>query len=196
MSERRFTIYRLKSDVRCIILYKINNLIKQVRKLYHSHELAILWGIKNKNTLYTTIKCYVQKGVLISIYKGLYSTVPLAQVNPPDLGKAIIHRYTYLSTESVLAQAGLIFQTTYQYTFVSDMPKKVTVDSLSFLFRKLKDEYLYNPAGIKDQNGNYMATSERAVADMLYFNPHYHVDNPGAVDFENVKLLQQEIGYK
>jgi hypothetical protein len=49
---------------------------------------------------------------------------------------------------------------------------------------------------IKDQNGNYVATPERAVADMLYFNPHYHLDNPGAVDFKNVKLLQQEIGYK
>lgn len=180
----------------CTRMYKINNLIKQDRKLYHSQDLAILWGIANKNTLYTTIKRYVQKGVLISIYKGLYSTVPLTQVNPLDLGKAIVHRFTYLSTESVLAQAGVIFQTTYKYTFVSDLSKKVTVASMSFLFRKLKDEYLYNPVGIEDQNGNYVATPERAVADMLYFNPHYHLDNPGVVDFENVKLLQQEIGYK
>jgi len=176
-------------------MYRINDLLKQDRKLYHSQDLAILWGIANKNTLYTTIKRYVQKGVLISIYKGLYSTVPLSQLNPLDLGKAIVHRYTYLSTESVLAQAGVIFQTTYHYTFVSNLPKKVSVDSMSFLYRKLKDEYLYHPAGIQNQNGNYMATSERAVADMLYFNPRYHFDNPGAVDFDKVKLIQQAIGY-
>ena len=176
-------------------MYRINDLIKQDRKLYHSQDLAILWGIANKNTLYTTIKRYVQRGVLISIYKGLYSTVALSRLNPLDLGKAIIHRYTYLSTESVLAQAGVIFQTTYNYTFVSDLPKKVTVDSISFLFRKLKDEYLYHPAGIEDQNGNYVATPERAVADMLYFNPRYHFDNPEAVDFDKVKLLQRLIGY-
>lgn len=176
-------------------MYRINDLLKQDRKLYHSQDLAILWGIANKNTLYTTIKRYVQKGVLISIYKGLYSTVPLSQVNPLDLGKAIVHRFTYLSTETVIAQAGVIFQTTYQYTFVSDLPKKVTVDLMSFLFRKLKDEYLYHPAGIEDQNGNYVATPERAVADMLYFNPRYHFDNPEAVDFDKVRILQQAIGY-
>jgi hypothetical protein len=137
----------------------------------------------------------VQRGVLISIYKGLYSSIPLSQLNPLDLGKAIIHRYTYLSTEWVLAQAGVIFQTTYQYTFVSDLPKKVTVDSISFLFRKLKDEYLYHPAGIEDQKGKYLATPERAVADMLYFNPRYHFDNPEALDFDKVRVMQQAIGY-
>jgi hypothetical protein len=137
----------------------------------------------------------VQRGVLISIYKGLYSSIPLSQLNPLDLGKAIIHRYTYLSTEWVLAQAGVIIQTTYQYTFVSDLPKKVTVDSISFLFRKLKDEYLYHPAGIEDQKGNYLATPERAVADMLYFNPRYHFDNPEALDFDKVRVMQQAIGY-
>jgi len=67
---------------------------------------------------------------------------------------------------------------------------------MSFLFRKLKDEYLYNPVGIEDKSGNYVATPERAVADMLYFNSRYHFDNPEAVDFEKVRLLQQEIGYK
>jgi len=180
----------------CTIMYRINDLLKQDRKLYHSQDLAVLWGIANKNTLYTTIKRYVQNGVLISIYKGLYSTVPLSQVNPLDLGKAIVHRYTYLSTESVLVQAGVIFQTTYRYTFVSDLSKKVTVDSMSFLYRKLKDEYLYHPAGIEDKSGNYVAMPERAVADMLYFNPRYHFDNLEAVDFDKVKIMQQEIGYK
>ena len=151
-------------------MYRISDLIKQDRKLYHSQDLAILWGISNKNTLYTTIKRYVQRGVLISIYKGLYSTVPLSQLNPLDLGKAIIHRYTYLSTESVLSHAGIIFQMTYDYTFISNLPKKVTVDSMSFLFRKLKDEYLYHPAGIEDQKG----ASPREVKIAISFLDQSH----------------------
>lgn len=176
-------------------MYRISELIKLDRKIYHSNDLAILWGIANKNTLYTTIKRYVQKGVLIPIYKGLYSTVPLSQLNPLELGKAIIHRYTYLSTETVLAQAGVIAQTTYAYTFVSDQSKRVTVGSISFLFRKLKDEYLYNPSGVINQNGIFVATNERAVADMLYFNPKYHFDVPESVDFDKVKAIQREVGY-
>ena len=176
-------------------MYRLSELIQLDRKVYHSNDLAILWDIPNKNTLYTTIKRYVQKGLLIPIYKGLYSTVPLSQLNPLELGKGIIHRYTYLSTESVLAQAGIIAQTTYAYTFVSSLSKKVTVDSISFRFRKLKDEYLYNPAGIINQSGNFVATTERAVADMLYFNPRYHFDFPENIDFEKVKRIQEDVGY-
>lgn len=176
-------------------MYRINELIKLDRKIYHTNDLAILWGIANKNTLYTTIKRYIKKGILIPIYKGLYSTVPLTQLNPLELGKAIIHRYTYLSTESVLVQAGVIYQATYAYTFVSDLPKKVTVGSLQFLFRKLKNEFLHNPTGITNQNGTFIATTERAVADMLYFNPKYHFDTPESIDFDKVKSIQKEIGY-
>ena len=176
-------------------MYRISELIKLDRKIYHSNDLAILWDIANKNTLYTAIKRYVQKGILIPIYKGLYSTVPLSQLNPLEMGKAIIHRYTYLSTESVLAQTGVIAQTTYMVTFVSDLHKKVTVGSMSFLFRQLKDEYLYDPTGVINQNGVFVATTERAVADMLYFNPKYHFDILEGIDFDKVRSIQKEIGY-
>jgi len=176
-------------------MYRINELIKLDRKIYHSNDLAVIWGIRNKNTLYTGIKRYVQKGILIPIYKGLYSTVPLSQLNPLELGKAIIHRYTYLSTESVLLGAGVISQAIFVYTFVSDIPKKATVGSMSFLFRKLKDEYLYNPLGIININGILTATTERAVADLLYYNPRYHFDVPEIIDFERVKYIQKRVGY-
>lgn len=88
-------------------MYRINEFIKLDRKIYYTNDLAILWDMANRNTLYTTIKRYVQKRVLIPICKGLYSTIPLHQLNPFELDKAIIHRYTYLSTESVLAQASV-----------------------------------------------------------------------------------------
>ncbi len=176
-------------------MYRLSELIKLDRKIYHSNDLALLWDITNKNTLYTTIKRYVQKGVLVPIYKGLYSTVPLTQLDPLELGKSIIHRYTYLSMESVLAQAGIIAQTTYMVTFVSDLPKKVIVGSMSFLFRQLKAEYLNNPTGVTNQNGVFVATPERAVADMLYFNSKYHFDVPESIDFKKVKSIQKEVGY-
>jgi hypothetical protein len=176
-------------------MYRLSELIKLDRKIYHSNDLAILWGIANKNTLYTTIKRYVQKRVLVPIYKGMYATVPLTQLDPLELGKAVIHRYTYLSTESVLAQAGVIAQATYAYTFISDISKKVTVGSTSFLYRQLKVEYLNNPAGISNQKGVFVATPERAAADMLYFNPRYHFDVPASLDMDKVRSIQKEVGY-
>jgi hypothetical protein len=173
----------------------MNELLQIDRKIFHTGDLAVLWDISNKNTLYTTIKRYVQQGLLKPVYKGLYATLPLAQLDPLDLGKAVIHRYTYLSTESVLVLAGVIFQAAYAYTFVSDLNKKVTLGSRSFLFRKLKPAYLNNPAGIHDQNGNFVASAERAMADLLYFNPKYHFDAPESIDFKTVRSIQKEVGY-
>ena len=176
-------------------MYRINELLKLDRKLYHTNDLALLWNIANKNTLYTAIKRYVQKGVLLPVFKGLYATVPIPQLDPQELGISIIHRYAYLSTESVLAQAGVITQMTYAYTFVSSQSKRVSLGATLYLFRQLSDQYLYNPSGISYRNGVFAATPERAAADMLYFNPKYHFDMPEALDFEKVKSIQKEVGY-
>jgi hypothetical protein len=165
------------------------------RKIFHTNDLAILWRITNRHNLYVTITRYVDKGVLFPIYKGLYATVPLDSLNPLELGRAIIHRYTYLTTEMVLAQAGIISQTVYDYTFVAEVSKRVMVGAWSFRYRQLKDEYLHNPAGIVNQDGFFRASTERAVADMLYFNPKYHFDVPKSINFDKVRLIQQEVGY-
>jgi len=176
-------------------MYRISELIQLNRKLFHTNDLAILWGMANKNNLYMTITRYVDKGVLFPIYKGLYATVPVSALDPLELGVAIIHRYTYLTTESVLAHAGAISQRVYDYTFAADRSKRAAVGEWSFRFRKLKDEYLYHPAGVVNQNGILIASAERAAADMLYFNPKYHFDVPENIGFDEVKSLQLEIGY-
>ena len=173
----------------------MSELLQLDRKVFHTNDLAILWGITNKHNLYMTITRYIDKGVLFPVYKGLYSTVPISSLDPLELGTAIIHRYTYLSTESVLSQAGIISQQVYDYTFVADQSKRVSVRQWSFRFRKLKDDYLYHSAGIVNQKGIFIASTERAVADMLYFNPKYHFDVPESIDFEKVRSIQKEIGY-
>jgi hypothetical protein len=177
-------------------MYKINELIKLNQHLYHTSDLAVLWHVTNKNTLYTTIKRYVQQGILVPVYKGLYSTIPLNQLDPLELGRAIIHNYAYLSTESVLTNNSIINQAIYAYTFISSVSKKITLviapgKTVTFLYRQLKDEYLYNPLGIKQQNDIFVASTERAVADLLYFVPQYHFDLPEMIDWQQVKYLQK-----
>ena len=165
------------------------------RKIYHTNDLAVLWGITRRHTLYQTITRYMDKGILFPVYKGLYSTVPIDSLDPIELGRSIIHRFAYLTTESVLAQAGIISQSVYVYSFATDQSKRVSVGQWAFRFRQLKDVYLHNPVGILEQNGGFVATLERAVADMLYFNPSYHFDLREAIDFEKVCAIQKEIGY-
>ena len=176
-------------------MYKINELLKLDRTLYHSQDLAILWGVSNKNTLYTTIKRYVKKGILIPVFKGLYSTIPIERLDKTALGQAIIHRPAYLSTESVLFNKGVINQKIFKYTFVSSQSKEVTVDNTSYLFRQLNARFLSNPLGIEKGDGYFIATLERAVADMLYFNPKYNFDFTDNIDWDRVRVIQKEIGY-
>jgi hypothetical protein len=176
-------------------MYRISELLQLDRKLLHTNDLAVLWGIADRHNLYMTITRYIDKGVLFPIYKGLYSTVPIASLSPLELGTAIIHRYTYLSTESVLSQAGIITQRVFDYTFVADRSRRVSVGQWSYRFRKLKEEYLYHPDGITNQGRIFIASIERAVADMLYFNSKYHFDVPESIDFEKVRSIQKEIGY-
>lgn len=175
---------------------KLNLLMKSGRNLFHTQDLALLWGVEKRNTLYTTIKRYVKKGVLIKITKGLYSTLPLEYIEHEELGSVLIHMFCYLSCESVLATEGVINQKVYPLTFVSSVSRKIKFDDDLFIYRKLNEKHLLNPEGIKKENGYFTASKERAVSDMLYFNPKYYFDNPSLIDWNRVEEIQRKVGYK
>lgn len=164
--------------------------------VFYAKDLANLWQIRSTNTLYTTLKRYVQKGWLFRIYKGLYSIKPLGQLNPLKLGAKALHRYAYISAETVLAQAGLIQQEIKEITLVSSISKRFSIGDYHYYSRQLKDEYLFNDAGVKNENGLRIAVPERAVADILYFNPKAHFDAREMIDWKKVREIQKEIGYK
>lgn len=170
-------------------------LARMGEQLFHAHDLGILWGITNKNTLYTTLKRYVQRKLLYRVYKGLYSLVPFEKIDPVLLGVKALHTYCYVSTETVLARAGIIMQHLPSITYVSSVSRRFTIREHSFISRKFADRFLYNPAGIEDCRDLPTASAERAVADLMYVNPRAYFDNQKAVDWDAVRALQREIGY-
>ncbi|MFQ5434335.1 MAG: hypothetical protein ACE5FD_05610 [Anaerolineae bacterium] len=176
-------------------MYRITQLLQQPRTLFHTQDLAILWGIENKNTLHTTISRYVKSGVLNRIHKGFYSTVPLDEIDPIELGISYLHVFSYLSCETVLFEHGIINQPPNYITLVSSKSTKFTIQQNRYLVRQMKAEYLYNPAGITRIARYLVASVERAVADISYFNPHYHFDAPNLVDWDGVALIQKRIDY-
>lgn len=163
--------------------------------VYHAKDLASLWQIKNSNTLYTLLKRYSQKGLLFRIYKGLYSIKPANQIDPALLGAKSLHRFCYISTETVLFQEGIIQQNVHGITYISSLSKKFSIGDNNYYSRRLKDEYLYQAAGIIEINGFKKATVERAAADLLYFNPKAYFDREKLIDWKKVKAMQKEIGF-
>lgn len=170
---------------------KKRKLIEDDRNLYHAQDLSVLWGVKNRNSLNTIISRYVKNGYLNRIHKGFYSTKPVKEIDPVKLGLVSLHRWAYLSTESVLVNQGVIFQDIKYITFVSDVSRKFSIAGHNYRVRQMKDEYLYNETGIKDKK----ASLERAVADMLYYNENYYFDNDRKIDWDKVVEIKNKIGY-
>ena len=155
---------------------KLNILLKSGEKLFHTQDLALLWGVEKRNTLRITIKRYIKKGILIKIFRGLYSTVPINEIDKFELGTSLIHRYCYVSCETVLFLEGVINQVVYPITFVSSISKKIEFNGITYIYRQAKEGLLFNPNGIVQKEGYFMATKERAISDMTYFNPKYYFD--------------------
>lgn len=175
---------------------KINLLLKSKQQIYRTTDLGVLWGIENKNTLYTTIKRRVKEGVLVPIFKGLYSVVPIIQLDPADLGSRVIHDYCYLSFESVLAASGVISQPSQAYTFAGRSRKKFNCSGYKYLVRRLPEQALLASEGVVLEGNHLRASLSRAVADMLYLNPQYHWDVPQLIDWSQVDQIRQKVGYK
>ena len=171
-------------------------LLQSKQTLFHTRDLAALWNIDNPNTLYTTISRFIRNQTLFPVQKGLYSTLPVEKANPIELGIFLLHRFAYVSTETVLARTGIIHQAVYRYTFVSNIAKSFSYLSHAYVTRKMAEKYLHNPAGIALNDHNvFVAGSERAIADLLYFQPRYHFDASDAVDWKKIHEIQKEVGY-
>lgn len=162
-------------------------------QIFHGRDLANLWNITNENSLYTLLKRYTHAGLLHRIYKGFYSTLPLEKLNPLLVGAKALHQFCYLSTETVLFREGFISQKVNSFTFVSCRSLKFNIGDYQFVSRQLVDRFLYQTEGILSTGSVKIATSERAIADMLYFNSSFHFDRP--VNWKLIKILQQKIGY-
>jgi len=161
--------------------------------IFHAKDLANLWRIANENTLHATLSRYVKKGLLFRIYKGLYSLKPIDQIDPMLLGIKALHRFAYVSAETVLADAGVMQQNMQEITLVSDVSKRFTIGPHQYRCRKLHDRYLYNPLGIASNGVYKTAAAPRAAADLLYFNRRAHFDAHGSIDWGQAAIIQKQV---
>jgi predicted transcriptional regulator of viral defense system len=168
-------------------LYQAKNTVFTVK------DLAIIWQETDRNNLKAKVAYYVKRGILIRLLRGIFSKD--RNYDPKELATSI-YKPSYISFETVLREAGIIFQH-YDTIFVAGpWPKEMNVDKFKFTFRKLKNEVLYNPEGI-EKCGNYnIASRERAFLDMIYLFPEYYFDNLRNLDwkkcFELVKIYKNK----
>ncbi|MFA6340883.1 MAG: hypothetical protein WCX27_01410 [Candidatus Paceibacterota bacterium] len=135
----------------------------------------------------------MKRGVLTKLTRGVFAKSK--DYNPKELATSI-YTPSYISFETVLREAGVIFQHYDTIFAASKWPKTMNVDKHTFAFRKLKDVVLFNSSGIEIRDNYSIATVERAFLDMIYLFPNYHFDNLKSLDWEKCNELAKIYGNK
>lgn len=153
----------------------------------------MLWGMTDRISAVAGINYYVSTGDLYRIRRGIY-----AKDKDYDKVELASRIYTpaYVSFETVLARAGLIFQYYSQIFVASYLTREIIIDGQKYVYRKIKNTVLTEPAGVLNQDGIAIATKERAFLDTLYINKDYHFDHLGVLDWEMVFQILPLYGNK
>ncbi|MEK7544230.1 MAG: hypothetical protein AAB557_05140 [Patescibacteria group bacterium] len=157
-------------------------------KLYQSPQtiltntdIAMIWQETDPIHLKSKIAYYVKRGALIHLTRGIfaknktYSSRELA---------TNIYTPSYISFETILRDAGMIFQHYDTIFLAGPWSKTIRLDHHTFTFRKLKNALLYNPTGTTITDHYTTANPERAFLDMIYLFRNYSFDNLRALDWE------------
>lgn len=95
-------------------------------------------------------------------------------------------RPSYISFETVLVEAGVIFQRYETVFLASKESKEIETDGNKFIYRRLDEKILLNPVGV-DRDGLYFkASRERAFLDTLYLKKDSWFDNLASINWDKV----------
>jgi len=161
----------------------IISILRKSNTVFSFKEILLASGEHNPALLSRRLSYYVKNGQLYGIRRGIYAKDK--NYNRRELATKIFIP-SYISFETVLAEAGMIFQYYGQIFIASYQTKVIDCDGQTFSFRKLKSNILNDSSGIKNDGHYSIASKERAFLDTVYLNKDYHFDNLSPLDWGKV----------
>lgn len=159
----------------------ITKLYQVPKTVLTNKDIALIWEETDPINLKAKIAYYTKQKALTRLTRGVFAKDK--NYNPRELATSI-YSPSYISFETALRDAGMIFQH-YDTIFVAGpWPKTMRIDNHNFTFRKLKDEVLFNPAGTAFKDNYSIASPERAFLDMIYLSPEYYFDNLSSLNWD------------
>lgn len=168
---------------------KLISLFKSKNTVFTVKDLAILWNISNYDYLKTKIYYYVKKGYLYRVHKAVYAK-DKENIDDLEFGNKL-RAPSYISFETVLQKEGIIFQYYSAIFLASYFSRSIKAGNKKFIYRKLKDEILFNEDGLIKNDMHTIASKERAFLDTLYLYKSYHFDNLKNISWEKVFSLSK-----
>ncbi len=161
----------------------ILSILRSDKTVFSFKDILLSAEESNPDLLKRRLNYYTTHGQLYAIRRGLYAKDK--NYNKLELATKIFIP-SYISFETVLAEAGIIFQRYGQIFVASYQTKEIVCDGQDYSFRKIKDDVLTNNIGVEDKDNYSIATKERAFLDVAYLNKDYHFDHLGPLDWDKV----------
>lgn len=161
----------------------ILSILKSNNTVFSFKEIMLISGENNPALLRRRLYYYNKQGQLYGIRRGLYAKDK--NYNKFELATKIFTP-AYISFETVLVKAGIVFQHYGQIFIATYQTKNIKCDGQNFMFKKLKIKILTNNAGVENKNNYSIATKERAFLDVIYLHKDYHFDNLSPLDWDKV----------
>ncbi len=157
----------------------IKEIYKDKRSVFNFKEIAMLLNETDTSRLRQKINYYVKTNAIINVRRGIYAK---EDYSAEELA-CKIYTPAYLSLEYVLQKVGVIFQYSEKLTALSYLSRTIVADKYTISYHKIKNNILVNPAGIiRQDTGINIASTERALLDMLYLNKEYYFDMLTGID--------------
>lgn len=146
------------------------------------NEVALMFPELAGTNLSRKLSYYVKTDGLIRPRKGVYAK---KNYNFWELANKL-YSPSYVSFVTVLEKEGLIFQHSSVVYMASYVNRDVTVDARIIRYNEIKKSILVNSAGVKEADGVWVASKERAFLDIVYLWGDFFIDNLSLLDWDEV----------
>ena len=158
-------------------------LLRAAQTVFSFKELVLIFKTDDVKSLKSQLNYYVKNGDFHHIRRGLYAK----DVNYNRLEVATkILTPSYISFETILSAAGIIFQYDSRIFVASYQSREITCEGQTYIFRTLKPVILTNSIGLEILDNYSIASTERAFLDVTYLNKQYHFDNLEPLNWDKV----------
>lgn len=161
----------------------ISTILRSDKTVFSTKDIMLLWGDTGPNAAKVRIHYYAKRGGLYRIRRGMYAKDK--NYNKIELATKIFTP-SYVSFETVLAKAGVVFQYYGQIFVASYLTREIVADNQTYSYKRIKDAILTNLAGIENQENYSIASPERAFLDIMYIYKDYHFDNLSPLNWDKV----------
>lgn len=162
------------------------DLMRSKNTIFTTKDVSLLWQEPDVNFVRKKLYRYIKAGKLFSVRKGVYAKDK--NYEKYELATKIFTP-SYISFETVLTKAGIVFQLYGQVFVASYLTREFMIDNQAYILKKVKDSILTNQTGIQVKENYFMASPERAFLDVVYLNKEYHFDNLSGIDWDKVNEI-------